>query len=104
MFKVDIKSKTGENLHIGKHVLEIGDHCTFNWFLFLIIIITFPNVKSKCLSHSTKWSLFDCYIGGGIKYASEICVKNKSWNVEILHLDICKQMLSEKGIYLQFCF
>lgn len=78
MFKVYIKSKAGEHWHTGKHVLEIGDHFTCNWFLFLIIIITLLNVRSKCLSHSTKWSIFDCYIGGGIKYASEICAKNKS--------------------------
>ena len=78
MFKVDIKSKAGENWHTGKHVLEIGDHFTCYLFLFLIIIITLPNLRSKCLlSHSTKCSLFDCYIGGGINYALEICVKNK---------------------------
>ena len=98
--------KQGENWHIGEHVLEIVDQFTnlgivFNYMynnnftnaekqlsekgrkaLFALK----RNIRNMCLNHTTQLSLFDCYIGGVVNYASEIWGTQKGQNVENLHL------------------
>lgn len=54
------------------------------------------NIRGMILNHETLLSLFDCYVGGIINYASEIWGSHKGNNVEKLHLDFCKQTLGVK--------
>ena len=46
--------------------------------------------------NETLLSLFNCYIGGIVNYASEIWGIHKKNNVEKLHLEFCKQFLGVK--------
>ena len=48
------------------------------------------------INHTSRLSLFDCYIGGVVNYASEIWGTQKEQNVENLHLDFSKQLLDVK--------
>ena len=58
-------------------------------------------------NNETQLSLFDCYIGGIVYYASDIWGNHKWNNVEKLHFEFCKQMLSVKrctsnvAVYMQ---
>ena len=90
MFRKGGKSKPGESCHIGEHVLEIVDQFTYLGIIFnyndkytnaekqvseqgrKALFVLKRNVRNMCLNHTTQLSLFDCYIGGVVKYASEI--------------------------------
>lgn len=47
-------------------------------------------------NHNTLLSLFDCFVGSVINYASEVWGSLKAPNIEKLHLDFCKHILELK--------
>ena len=104
VFRKGGKSKPGENWHIGEHVLEIVDQFTYLGIIFnynnkftkaekqlseqgrKALFALKRNIRNMCLNHTTQLSLFDCYVGGVVNYASEIWGTQKGQNVENLHL------------------
>lgn len=47
-------------------------------------------------NHNTLLSLFDCFVGSVINYASEVWGSLKAPNIEKLHLNFCKYILGVK--------
>lgn len=54
------------------------------------------NIKNMFFNHNTLLSLFDCFVGSVINYASEVWGSLKAPNIEKLHLDFCKHILGVK--------
>lgn len=114
VFRNKGKIKCNEKWCIGNDVLEIVEQFTYLGIIFQYntkftkaqkqlsdqgrkAMFAFrKNIRGMILNHETLLSLFDCYVGGIINYASEIWGSHKGNNVEKLHLDFCKQTLGVK--------
>lgn len=114
VFRNKGKIKCNEKWCIGNDALEIVEQFTYLGIIFQYntkftkaekqlsdqgrkAMFAFrKNIRGMILNHETLLSLFDCYVGGIINYASEIWGSHKGNNVEKLHLDFCKQTLGVK--------
>jgi hypothetical protein len=54
------------------------------------------NTRGLYLNPETQLSLFDCYVGSILNYASEVIGLCSSVHVEKVHLDFCKRLLGVK--------
>jgi hypothetical protein len=51
------------------------------------------NTRGLYFNPETQLSLFDCYVGSILNYASEVIGLCSSVHVEKVHLDFCKRLL-----------